>query len=418
MSQPMLHAEGLSKTYRVYSNPWDRLREPFLRRPLHAAVHALRDVSFTVPRGAGLGVVGENGAGKSTLLKILSGVTVPSSGSMSVGGRVASMLELGMGFHPELTGRQNIHLNAAMMGLDEDETAAKLPEIVEFSELGEFIDRPVKTYSSGMTMRLGFAIAVQVEPDILIIDEALSVGDGYFQKKCMDRIRRLLDRGCTFLFCSHAMYYVSAFCERALWLRGGRVESLGPAVEVIREYEHFLLDKGKAALDEAKSTAETTAGTDSDVERADGDSAGPIRLVEAEIDAESVTPGEPIAVDIAWTSDTPDRPIHLAVGIDRSDGVQVCAFGTHRDGLDPYLGTGGRARLEVPKLPMQKGDYDLYVYLLDEEGLHVYDRRVIPQAFRVDSPDYTIGLLAVDHHWRTEPTSIPASEESEERVTA
>lgn len=415
MSQPMLHAEGLSKTYRVYSNPWDRLREPFVRRPLHEAVHALRDVSFEVPRGAGLGVVGENGAGKSTLLKILSGVTVPSAGRMSVGGRVASMLELGMGFHPELTGRQNIHLNAAMMGLGEEETAAKLPEIVAFSELGEFIDRPVKTYSSGMTMRLGFAIAVQVEPDILIIDEALSVGDGYFQKKCMDRIRRLLDRGCTFLFCSHAMYYVSAFCERALWLRGGRVEALGPAGEVIRDYEHFLLDKGKAALDEAQKDADEA---DRPETTADEELAGPIRLVDAEIDAESVAPGEPIAVEIAWTSDAPDRPIHLAVGIDRSDGVQVCAFGTHRDGLDAYLGTGGRVRLEVPKLPMQKGDYDLYVYLLDEEGLHVYDRRVIPQAFRVDSPDYTIGLLAVEHHWRTEPTSIPASEESEERVTA
>ena len=192
-------------------------------------------------------MVGENGAGKSTLLKILAGITAPSTGALRVEGKIASILELGSGFHPEFTGRQNIVLNAAMLGLTQAEVEAKTPDIVAFSELGHFIDQPVKTYSTGMAMRLGFAIATQVDPDILIIDEALSVGDGYFQKKCMDRMGRFVAEGGTLLFCSHAMYYVSVFCQQALWLRAGRAEALGPVDQVVREYEAFLARKSAAA---------------------------------------------------------------------------------------------------------------------------------------------------------------------------
>src|SRR3954462_14918455 len=243
MREPVVIAEELSKVYKVYKPPWDRLRELVTRRPRHREFHALEKASFSLPRGEGLAIIGENGAGKSTLLKTLAGITAPTSGSVTVRGKVASILELGSGFHPEFTGRQNIVLNAAMLGLSQDELRRKLPDIVAFSELGDFIDQPVKTYSTGMAMRLSFSIATQVEPDVLIIDEALSVGDGYFQKKCMDRLRRFVDGGGTLLFCSHAMYYVSAFCQRALWLRQGRAEALGPTEEVVREYENFLVAK-------------------------------------------------------------------------------------------------------------------------------------------------------------------------------
>src|SRR4051794_16415512 len=229
---PAVTVERLGKIYRVYASPWDRLRELLTRQPRHRDFHALEDVSFTLPRGEGLAIIGENGAGKSTLLKILAGITAPSGGTVTVQGKVASILELGSGFHPELTGRQNIVLNAAMLGLSQAVLRQKMPAIIAFSELDEFSDQPVKCYSTGMAMRLGFSIATQVEPDILIIDEALSVGDGYFQKKCMDRLRRFVDGGGTLLFCSHAMYYVSAFCQRALWLRRGRAEALGPTEEV------------------------------------------------------------------------------------------------------------------------------------------------------------------------------------------
>ncbi|HYN20019.1 MAG TPA: ABC transporter ATP-binding protein, partial [Thermoanaerobaculia bacterium] len=213
-----VEAEGLAKVYRVYSSPWHRVQELISRRQHHREFRALEGVSFAISRGEGLALVGENGAGKSTLLKILAGITMPTQGSFQVRGKIASILELGSGFHPDFTGRQNVVLNAAMLGLSEEELRRKMPDIIGFSELGDFIDQPVKTYSTGMAMRLGFSIATQVEPDVLIIDEALSVGDGYFQKKCMDRLLRFIEAGGTLLFCSHAMYYVSSFCQRALWL--------------------------------------------------------------------------------------------------------------------------------------------------------------------------------------------------------
>ncbi|MEM1203544.1 MAG: ABC transporter ATP-binding protein [Acidobacteriota bacterium] len=390
MSAPLVVASHLSKTYRIYPNPWQRLWEMVSRTPRHRPIQALDDVSFELKRGESLAVIGENGAGKSTLLAILSGVTVPSAGQLTVGGRVASLLELGMGFHSELTGRQNIRLNAAMMGFSDAEVDAKTPEIIDFSELGDFIDRPVKTYSSGMAMRLGFAIAAQVEPDVLIIDEALSVGDGYFQKKCMDRIRQLLDDGCTFLFCSHAMYYVDNFCDRALWLRQGRAQELGPAAEVIREYEHYLMRKGEASESDRAAEVEQ----------------GPARLTEARLihGDRGYRHLDPMALEVAWETTDPARRFHLGVGLDRADGVQVGAFATHRDDLAPFTGdTSYRVRLEVPKLPMVKGEFDLYCYLLDEEGLHVYDQRLLTQAFRIDGQDYALGLLDIEHSWHQVP---------------
>ncbi len=253
--------EGLTKVYKVYATPWDRLGELVTRRRRHKEFRALEDVTFRLPKGEGLALIGENGAGKSTLLKILAGITAPTQGSADVRGKVASILELGSGFHPEFTGRQNIVLNAAMLGLSEEDLRRKMPDIIGFSELGDFIDQPVKAYSTGMAMRLGFSIATQVDPEVLIIDEALSVGDGYFQKKCMDRLRMYVESGRTLLFCSHAMYYVSVFCQRALWLRKGRPEALGPVSEVVREYENFLVAKSaKAAMPQCRERRDRGPG--------------------------------------------------------------------------------------------------------------------------------------------------------------
>ncbi len=228
---------------------------------------------------------------------------------------MASILELGSGFHPDFTGRQNIVLNAAMLGLSEDEMRRKMPGIIEFSELGDFIDQPVKVYSTGMAMRLGFSIATQVEPDVLIIDEALSVGDGYFQKKCMDRLLRFVEGGGTLLFCSHAMYYVSSFCQRALWLRNGRAEALGPVPEVVRAYESFLVAKGAAsgAAAEAAHAAET-AGTP-EAERARPARLGAIRLAGA--DGPLYEPGQAWELEIEWETADPGLAFHLGVGINR-----------------------------------------------------------------------------------------------------
>jgi lipopolysaccharide transport system ATP-binding protein len=393
MQDLAVHAEGLTKVYRAYASPWDRLREAVTRRPRHRAFRALDDVSFGLPRGEGLAIVGENGAGKSTLLKILAGITAPSCGEVRVRGTVASILELGSGFHPELTGRQNIILNGAMLGLSEDRLKERLPEIVAFSELGDFIDQPVKVYSTGMSMRLGFSIATQVEPDILIIDEALSVGDGYFQKKCIDRLLHFVGRGGTLLFCSHALYYASAFCQRALWMRNGRVAALGPVLDVVHEYENFLVAKSAAAVAASSEAPPEPLRT------------GPARLTEVRLaSGDQVDPvfesERPWELEIEWESENPRLAFHVGVGVNRIDDVEVFSFATHVDGLPPF--TGERrysARLRMPKLPLVKGEFSLYVFLLDEEGLHIYDQRVLQRAFRVHSPAYSFGLVRVDHSW-------------------
>lgn len=404
-----VEVENLSKVYRVYASPWDRLFELVSGRPRHREFPALSGVGFTIPRGEGLAVVGENGAGKSTLLKILAGVTAPTSGSFRVQGKIASILELGSGFHPDFTGRQNIVLNAAMLGLDEEELRRKMPDIIGFSELGDFIDQPVKTYSTGMAMRLGFSIATQVEPDVLIIDEALSVGDGYFQKKCMDRLLRFVEGGGTLLFCSHAMYYVSSFCQRAVWMKNGRMEALGPAADVIREYENYLVAKNVTA---ASSEAETEAQS--------GPSLRPARITSARLvnaPGPLYTHGQPWELEIEWESGNPSLGFHLGVGINRSDEVEVCSFATHVDGLAPW--TGGRrysARLRIPNLPLVKGEFTVYAFLLDSEGLHIYDQRRLARAFTVHSPTYAFGLIRVDHVWDLEAPSGASSEVSTARA--
>jgi lipopolysaccharide transport system ATP-binding protein len=388
MTKAAVVAEQLSKTYRLYPSPWARLWEGLSRRPAHREFRALEDVSFSLRRGEGLAILGENGAGKSTLLKILAGISLPTRGKIEVAGRIASILELGSGFHPDFTGRQNILLNGSILGLSEVELRRRMPEIIEFSELGEFIDQPIKCYSTGMTMRLGFAIATQVEPDILIIDEALSVGDGYFQKKCIDRLLIFVNGGGTLLFCSHAMYYVSAFCQRALWLRQGRVEALGPVDSVVRDYENFLLHKAAPSSEEGNAPAGPAR-------------LGTVRLLDRPGDAGAAyRRGDPLELEIAWESERADLKFHLGVGCNRVDGVEVFTCGSLTAGLAPWSGRSGRVRFRIPELPLVKGEFSLYVFLLDEAGLHIYDKKLLHAAFAVENEAYEFGLIRVSHSWR------------------
>jgi lipopolysaccharide transport system ATP-binding protein len=418
MRDVVVAAEGLTKTYRVYGTPWDRLGELITRRRRHREFHALEGVTFSLPRGEGLALIGENGAGKSTLLKILAGITAPTAGSCTVRGKVASILELGSGFHPEFTGRQNVVLNAAMLGLSQEEVRRKMPDILAFSELGEFIDQPVKVYSTGMAMRLGFSIATQVEPDVLIIDEALSVGDGYFQKKCMDRLRVFVESGGTLLFCSHAMYYVSAFCQRALWLRHGRAEGLGAVADVVRDYENFLVAKSVQAGSQPGPSATEASGTVPAGRPGMPARLAAVRLVDPATDC-LYRPGEDWELEVAWETGNPRLGFHLGVGINRVDGVEVCSFATHLDGLPPSTGDKRyTARLRIPALPLVKGEFTLYVFLLDEEGLHIYDQRVLPNVFTVHSPSYSFGLVRVDHVWDLDAVKVAQDASVQRRVAS
>ena len=296
---------------------------------------------------------------------------------------MASILELGSAFHPELTGRQNIVLNAALLGLQESVIREKTPQIIAFSELEGFIDQPVKTYSTGMAMRLGFAIATQVEPDVLIIDEALSVGDGYFQKKCIDRLLEFTAGGGTLILCSHAMYYVSAFCTQAIWLQNGQVAAAGPSQEVVRRYEEFLLAK-----------AGTSHADDALV-------AGPARISDVRLPGGTLArQGETFALEIDWKTDDPGLEFHVGFGLNRIDGVEVCSFSTRQDGREAYSGSRSYSvRLELPDLQIIKGRFTIYAFLLDRAGLHIFDRQILADAFAVESPSYAIGLAHFPHRW-------------------
>ena len=388
MSRTAVTVRNLTKTYRVYARPLDRLLEGILRRPRHTPFHALQDIDFELPRCEGLGIIGENGAGKSTLLKILAGITAPTSGEVGLAGSVASILELGSAFHGELTGRQNIALNAAMFGLDRDQVVERTPGIIEFSELGHFIDQPVKTYSTGMVMRLGFAIAVQVEPDVLIIDEALSVGDGYFQKKCMVHLKRYVSAGGTLLICSHAMYYISAFCKRALWLRDGRIEALGPTQQVVPRYEAFLDAKSDQG-EEAPQIVEAAPSAPAHIDE--------VRL----LTGPTYRHGGSLELEIRWSCNDPGMAFHLCVGLNRPDELEVASFLSSRSGAGPWTGATRHAvRLEIPDLPLVKNAFKLYVFLLAGDALHIHDTRILENAFTMEYDEYPFGIVAIPHHWR------------------
>lgn len=240
--KPLIEFEHVTKSFSLHSgqNLLRQTVQAFLRNPRGERFVAVNDVSFTLARGEGLAIVGRNGAGKSTLLTLVAGLSQPDSGRVAVRGRVGALLELGTGLHPDLTGRENLYLNAALLGFTRAETLAVEDRIVQFAELGHFIDEPLRTYSQGMTMRLAFSIAVHAEPEILIIDEVLAVGDARFQQKCQDRILEMRDAGCTFLFVSHLGGVVQRFCQRALWLEGGHVRQDGDCDTVLNAYEAFL----------------------------------------------------------------------------------------------------------------------------------------------------------------------------------
>ena len=254
MNDIAIKAEHLSKIYKIYDNDIDRLKETF--HPFHKRYSrdffALQDVSFEIKRGENVGLIGKNGAGKSTLLKIITGVLTASGGSLEVNGRIASLLELGAGFNPDMTGLENIYMNGLLIGYDRAEMDEKIDDIVAFADIGEFINQPVKTYSSGMFARLAFSVNAFVEPDILIVDEALSVGDAFFQSKCMDKMRSMIDGGVTILFVSHDTFALKNLCERAFLMSAGKILMDAPAKEVVEVYRNMLIESRGALTDEQK----------------------------------------------------------------------------------------------------------------------------------------------------------------------
>jgi ABC-type polysaccharide/polyol phosphate transport system ATPase subunit len=386
----VVRASGLTKEYRVYRRPADRFVEVLLRKPMAELVTALDDVSFSIERGEMIGLVGRNGAGKSTLLKILGGVASPTRGEAAVRGRVSSILELGVGFHPEFSGRANAELAASIQGLGAAELKETLPRILEFTELGTFLDQPVRTWSSGMIMRLGFSVAIHVDPDVLLVDEALAVGDQHFQRKCLERMREFEQKGRTIIFCSHALGAVASMCSRTLWLDNGRLASLGPSAEVVSAYEAELL----------ASPQEPAPAKDELPERASTVRLRAARTVDAAGNPrDEFDPGEPLAVAMQIKAESESEQIHLVVGIDRVlDGACCATFGTNWDGLKPLSGKRDYAvSLVIPDLPLTPGEYRVYAFVGDGEALHLHDRAEFNFTIRGEGDPGA--LCEVGHAW-------------------
>lgn len=407
MSAPAIEVRNLSKIYRIYGNPFDRLWEmlPWVKRPRHRQVPALQDIDFAVEPGQCVGMIGKNGAGKSTLLKILTGTTFPSSGSYRIRGRVASLLELGAGFHQDFTGRENIFMNAAMMGFSRREAQAKFQQIMEFSELGEFIDAPIRTYSSGMGARLGFSVAIAADPDVLIIDEILAVGDLAFQRKCVDKIWDYKKQGKTMFFCSHSLYDVRQICEQAIWMRAGRMQMMGDSVLVTNEYatwESQARDRRDAAPYESAPAADPAAPADSQDHP---------RILEAKlVDPESgaprnvFQPGEVAAVRVRVRNSRTPATLALAIGVMRSEGTLCFAHSSQLDGV-LFDHAECVVTLYLQGLRLLSGEFNLPVWLIDERGVHRHHERPVEQKLVVQNRTKDLGLFLQDHQWQVDPVA-------------
>jgi lipopolysaccharide transport system ATP-binding protein len=386
-----IDARNLTKNYQVYLRPFDRLKEAVLRKPCHDLVEALSDVSFEVPEGGTLGIIGENGAGKSTLLKILAGTTRQTFGSMVKRGRMAALLELGSGFHPEFSGRQNIYLNAALLGLKEREIRDREEAIVAFSELEHAIDRPVKTYSSGMYVRLAFSIATSVDPQILIIDEALSVGDQRFQQKCVDRMMNFRKANKTLIICTHSMYMINELCSRTLWLKNGRMCGYGKTSSVVSSYLAYLEEDVPASVTTPPAPAKSQM-PDILIEA--------VRLLDEEKKTMThIRQFQTITVQVKTRRVGQPIKGHLAVGFGFSDDDQVFETTTKMSGLDPILFSGEQTiELVIPSIPILGGNYLVRIRVGDEHAMREIDR-MTHGPFVIESDHPEIGMMWMPHSW-------------------
>ena len=396
--------ENASKTYRLFSQPSDRLWQALFgkSKAYYTEFEALSNIDFSLGKGEAFGIVGVNGAGKSTLLQLIAGTIQPTAGKVRSRGRIAALLELGSGFNTEFTGRENIYLNAATLGLGKKEIDQKIDGIIEFSGIGLHIDQPVKTYSSGMYVRLAFSIATSVEPDILIVDEALSVGDGAFARKSFDRIMQIKESGATVLFCSHTLFHIEVFCDRALWLHKGKIQEIGNVSGVLSKYQEFL-DRlteapAKAGPDTASPVlaapqehgdARPAIGNDGN-DRGDtshGSAAAAVSSGFARIKAVRVKLNDQqgdelfgdaltssLCMEIDFLSD-PHLPAPSAAVVLSSDAGRILTsnFSTATKTVFARDAAGnGTARVTIDKIPLNKGRYRVGAYLTCERSMHVY----------------------------------------------
>ena len=387
-----IRAEHLDKRYRLRTGRAPTLKELLLRQiPPAQVVQALKDVSFTVEKAQCFGVVGANGSGKSTLLKLIAGTAQPTSGTIDVEGRVSALLELGAGFHPDFTGRENAYLNGSLLGLKRRETLAAMPKIEAFAQLGRFFDAPIKTYSSGMAARLGFSVAVHVDPDVLLVDEVLAVGDEYFQHKCYAKIAEFRGAGKTIVLVSHDIGLIQRLCDRAIWLDQGRVAASGTVRDVATAYH---LEVGERELRERALRGEVGGRTGS----------GEIEIVSAKVVDKGGAPktlleiGDPASFEIRYRNMSGLADAVFGVYVYRDDGTGIYGTNTMLDDVAVPLRREGVVRFAMDSLALLPGAYDVDVAATDRSDRH-YDYHQKALNFRVVGSSREVGIARLPHRW-------------------
>lgn len=396
-----MRVENLEKTYHVYPSPASRLKQMISggKRQYYDEFAALKPLSFELHKGEVIGIVGRNGAGKSTLLQLICGTLTPSGGSLKVNGRIAALLELGAGFNPDFSGRENVFLSAAVMGIERADINRLLDDIIDFSGIRDFIDQPVKTYSSGMYVRLAFAVATSVNPDILVIDEALSVGDGDFSRRSFDRIMKMRDAGTTILFCSHSLYQLETLCSRSLWIEKGQLMLDGPSEKVVTQYQSFLDE-----LNVVRVEAPTEAEQESSVTPPSS-----TRIISAEVSIDGVVGKEltfkscqcDVLIEIEYSSPLNEPAPGVAITITAASGVLITSSGTWNEGIHPQVDKNGRGKVSIayPNLPLLKGTYTVGALLFCERGLMIHDEADPIATLEIQSIDAERGMVALPHKW-------------------
>jgi ABC-type polysaccharide/polyol phosphate transport system ATPase subunit len=402
--EAVIGLEGVSVRYRVPHERIGTFKEYAIRwmqRKLgYHSFLALNEVSLSVQKGEIFGLIGQNGAGKSTLLKLIARVLRPTQGRVWVKGRVAPLLEVGAGFHPELTGRENIFLNGAMLGFTHKEMERKFDQIVDFAELGDFIDAPLRTYSSGMWARLGFAVATDVDPQILIVDEILSVGDEAFRRKSTERIDSFRERGATILLVSHNMGLIESMCQRAAWLDHGKLVSIGPAKSVVAHYLNQVREGETSRLSQESSKLDDRRWGSRTVEITR------VRTLNSHGEEQFVfSTGEALVLEMEYRANTPVESPIFGVAIHRSDGVHITGPNTAFAGLDlGRLQGTGKVTYTLPRLPLLEGRYLFSVAATNREDTEIFDYHDRCYPIQVDNQgkkhSERYGILSLNGEWR------------------
>jgi len=351
-----IEINNISKEYHFYKSPVSRLKSLFFKGNHSQKFDVLHNINLNISRGETIGIIGENGAGKSTLLKIISGVLQPTHGDITIKGRVLSILELGVGLHPEFTGKENIFFYGDVLGFGRDFILSKLDEIIDFSELGDFIEKPIKTYSSGMLMRLAFSIISSFDPDIIILDEVLAVGDMYFQKKSLNRILEFKKKGKTIIFCSHDMYHIRMISDKVLWIKKGEIADMGEPERVIFNYETFQMKKDVVVSGEPHSAPVIIKD---------------VRLIQSD---EAIKTFDDLKFQII-TKARDDVAYHVMLSIKIEATLGVCAVGTHLTGIKAMQGDK-LITFFFPRQGIIRGAFYAHARIYDENGIILYHERL------------------------------------------